>query len=96
MPPERAARQLREYLKFLLLLGATQEEFAPSKEGDIAWHAHILHTQDYAEWCQRHFGHFVHHVPDEPDEQEPSEDFLERKSRLAALFFGEKSIYANH
>ena len=33
---------------------------------DFIWHAHILRTRDYEEWCVRHFGAFVHHQPDIP------------------------------
>lgn len=35
----------------------------PSKMLDEAWHAFILHTREYAEYCSSRFGRFVHHVP---------------------------------
>jgi hypothetical protein len=28
---------------------------------DEMWHAHILCTRDYADFCTRHFGRFIHH-----------------------------------
>ena len=28
---------------------------------DEVWHAHILCTRDYADFCARHFGRFIHH-----------------------------------
>lgn len=40
---------------------------SPSKDVDEVWHAHILHTIEYAGFCQFHFGRFIHHVPDEND-----------------------------
>ena len=33
---------------------------------DPAWHAFILHSQQYAEFCDRKFGYYLHHVPPAP------------------------------
>ncbi len=30
---------------------------------DVLWHAFILHTKDYAEFCDRFYGGFLHHSP---------------------------------
>jgi hypothetical protein len=35
----------------------------PSKAVDAYWHAFILDTRSYAEWCERTLGRFLHHVP---------------------------------
>ena len=37
----------------------------PSKAVDACWHALILDTKSYAEWCERTLGRFLHHVPAE-------------------------------
>ena len=37
----------------------------PSKVVDAYWHAFILDTRSYAEWCDRTLGRFLHHVPAE-------------------------------
>jgi len=37
----------------------------PSKAVDAYWHALILDTKRYAEWCERTLGRFLHHVPAE-------------------------------
>ncbi len=37
----------------------------PSKAVDAYWHAFILDTRSYAEWCERTLGRFLHHVPAE-------------------------------
>jgi hypothetical protein len=92
---EKATHAITEYLKYLVLVRATKEKLAPSDEGDIAWHAHILHTQLYEPFCRRHFGQFVHHVPSAPDSH-PSEAFLERQNLLGELFYGPNSIYCSH
>ena len=43
---------------------------APSAEVDKGWHAFILHTADYAEFCRRVAGRFIHHLPAEPGDQD--------------------------
>jgi hypothetical protein len=30
---------------------------------DEMWHCFVLHTRDYAEFCDRYFGFFLHHEP---------------------------------
>jgi len=44
---------------------------APSKRVDELWHAHILSTKEYQQFCERHNnGNFIHHdpsIPDSPD-----------------------------
>jgi len=37
----------------------------PSKAVDAYWHALILDTRSYAEWCERTLGRFLHHLPAE-------------------------------
>ncbi len=37
----------------------------PSKLVDAYWHAFILDTRSYADWCDRTLGRFLHHVPAE-------------------------------
>ena len=32
---------------------------------DEIWHAHILCTRDYADFCARQFGQFIHHERNE-------------------------------
>ncbi|WP_413809807.1 glycine-rich domain-containing protein [Streptomyces sp. OE57] len=46
----------------------TSQPLTPSKTIDIGWHTFILHTRDYADFCQRVAGHFIHHVPTDPAE----------------------------
>ena len=38
-------------------------ELSPSKTVDVGWHTWILHTVDYAAFCDRVAGRFIHHVP---------------------------------
>lgn len=53
--------------KFLFLAGTNPDgQLAPTKCVDDAWHAFVLHTRDYMEFCNKHFGLFIHHVPNAP------------------------------
>lgn len=52
---------LKQYYAVALL--DPNNEHAVSDVIDPFWHAHILHTKEYAGFCDRVFGHFVHHTP---------------------------------
>ncbi|MGW0820152.1 glycine-rich domain-containing protein [Streptomyces sp. NPDC002845] len=58
---------------------------SPSRMVDIGWHAFILHTVDYADFCQRVVGHFVHHVPTGEDEDPVGGAAAARERTLAAI-----------
>jgi hypothetical protein len=92
LDPESAEASLRAYLKYFLMVTVTNEKLAPSEEADLAWHAHILHTQIYAPWCHRHFGRFIHHVPSSPDVHPPAEFFI-KQNQLGKTFYGQRTIY---
>jgi hypothetical protein len=52
------------YLKFLMLCrDEPNVRHEPEKDVDLYWHAHILHTKQYAADCYRYFGYFLHHEP---------------------------------
>lgn len=67
---EASIRDLRRYFKLIALgyrdLGMT------SPDVDDAWHALILDTREYAEFCERNFGRFIHHRPLRSSEPEES------------------------
>ena len=59
---ELVVRALRDF--FLVHARAGRRAVGmPSKAVDELWHAFILHTQAYQDFCQRAFGSFFHHVP---------------------------------
>ncbi|TMC06755.1 MAG: hypothetical protein E6J41_17765 [Chloroflexi bacterium] len=58
---ERSIEELRKYFK--LIAHGYRDLGMTSPEVDAAWHALILHTRDYAEFCQSVFGRFIHHRP---------------------------------
>lgn len=50
---------------FLVACALMREPVSPTQEVDEMWHHFILHTIDYAQYCDRFFGHFLHHVPED-------------------------------
>ncbi len=61
---EQAWEALRQY--FLLHAHQSGRFLGmPSGTADAAWHAFMLCTHEYEEFCQSAFGKFLHHVPDE-------------------------------
>lgn len=66
-----AVRIVDQALAFLAASATnTGAPLAPSQLVDIGWHAFLLHTRDYAEFCERVAKRFLHHVP--TDEDDPS------------------------
>ncbi|MBX9397499.1 hypothetical protein K4749_28915 [Streptomyces sp. TRM72054] len=61
------------------------QSLVPSELVDYGWHAFILHTVDYAAFCDRVVGHFVHHVPTDMNEQLPGGPRATRERTLAAI-----------
>jgi hypothetical protein len=59
------ARILDQTFAFLETCATATEPIGPSTLVDIGWHAFILYTHEYAEFCDRIAGRFIHHVPDD-------------------------------
>jgi hypothetical protein len=59
-----AERVIEQTLVFLVACAQNPgAKLAPSNVTDPGWHAFILHTQAYAEFCTRVAGRFIHHLP---------------------------------
>lgn len=55
---------LDQAVAFLRLVGSSSgEEYSPSEQVDIGWHAFLMYTREYAEFCQRIAGRMIHHAP---------------------------------
>jgi hypothetical protein len=66
---ELAGRIIRQALAFLVACARNPgTPLAPSRRVDAGWHAFILHTREYADFCERVAGHFIHHAPDDETE----------------------------
>jgi hypothetical protein len=44
---------------------------------DLIWHIFIIHTRDYAEFCDKHFGEMIHHSPANSDYIPPEQNETE-------------------
>ncbi|MEO5844819.1 MAG: hypothetical protein ABIQ33_08250 [Caldimonas sp.] len=57
----------RGFRQFFMACSRSNGQYVamPSKIVDAYWHACILDTRSYAEWCDRTLGRFLHHVPAE-------------------------------
>lgn len=53
-----------EFLRFMALQHFLDSPIAPSKVVDDFWHAFILETHAYVNFCNTHFGEYVHHYHD--------------------------------
>ena len=61
------------------------QSLAPSQLVDYGWHAFILHTVDYARFCEQVVGRFVHHVPTDEDYEAPGGPPATRERIIAAI-----------
>jgi hypothetical protein len=58
-----AEQLFSDMLQFLYVAYISKKPCAPTKKIDTAWHQFILHTKDYAAFCNEFFGVFLHHTP---------------------------------
>ncbi len=64
MPEQEFYLILPEYQKFMGLLALGYRGIGMwSQKVDVIWHAHILNTQRYENFCRTIIGEMVHHVP---------------------------------
>jgi hypothetical protein len=81
-----AERITEQALAFLAACAANPGAgLAPSPEVDKGWHAFILHTADYTEFCDRVAGRFIHHLPDEPGEEDSGAGVAATVAAMRAL-----------
>ncbi|MFH8593070.1 glycine-rich domain-containing protein [Streptomyces rimosus] len=63
---ERAERITDQAVAFLASVGGTDVPLVPSDDVDKGLHAFILHTREYAKFCEQNGGRFLHHTPAGP------------------------------
>src|SRR5579864_7054050 len=56
------------YVRFLELAYERDRKpaFAMARDADTVWHAHILSSRRYRDYCQRVFGGYLDHIPGQP------------------------------
>ena len=69
--PDWSQDRLRDaedsYRAYLAACKLSAKKLSPAPDADEVWHAHILHTREYARDCGSYFGYFLHHVPTETE-----------------------------
>jgi hypothetical protein len=63
MSAEEFYRLLPEYQRFIALTAGYEGIGMLSAKVDKLWHAHILNTKRYYDFCQQYLGRIVHHLP---------------------------------
>ncbi|MDJ1136202.1 glycine-rich domain-containing protein [Streptomyces iconiensis] len=85
MPVEFAERAIDQMAAFLIAGARTDAPLSPSPLVDVFWHAFILRTQQYAEFCEQVAGRFIHHNPQPPSAGEHGKAAAERQRTLTAI-----------
>lgn len=63
-PADEIPEAILEFKRYLALIALGHRGLAmASPRIDEVWHAFILFTREYADFCQAVFGEFIHHVP---------------------------------
>ncbi|WEV26752.1 hypothetical protein OYE22_17265 [Streptomyces sp. 71268] len=70
MTEEYAHRGVGQMLAFLAAGAHSDTPLSPSPLVDDFWHAFLLHTKAYQEFCAHTLGKFVHHQPGFLDKEE--------------------------
>ncbi|KUF15542.1 glycine-rich domain-containing protein [Streptomyces silvensis] len=70
MTEDRAQRGIGQMLAFLAAGARSDTPLSPSPLVDDFWHAFLLHTKAYQEFCAGTLGKFVHHQPGFLDKEE--------------------------
>lgn len=82
------AEKLFSDTKLFLWLCSFGEVLSPPPLIDEAWHVFIIFTEDYADFCNRHFGRFIHHRPSRPDDVPDNGASIRKTVKAATKRFG--------
>jgi hypothetical protein len=95
MDASTARETFEDVKRFLYLCAIANEPLAPTEQIDEVWHNFILYTQDYATFCQTHFGFPIQHVPWNNSEVADSDGSIVRRTRENAERVFGQSLSAN-
>lgn len=85
---------LRDYFQMCRMAGKRMVSM-PSQVVDDAWHAFILFTRGYEQFCSRAFGRFLHHTPAEAmSSRNVAQQGIKRAWRLACARDGINPVNA--
>lgn len=88
IPSEQIIQATKEYKYFVYLKIITgQNLIIPTKLVDFIWHAHILHTKEYFQFCETIAGYYIHHTPELYNENK-YQNAVKNISNLSKQIFG--------
>jgi hypothetical protein len=74
---DAAEKVVEQALAFLVACSLhPNDHLSPSEMVDAGWHAFLLHTREYAEFCAQIAGRFIHHRPGDPGEDLPTREAI--------------------
>lgn len=89
---EKASQLFEDVKRFLWAASQASSNTIPSPLIDEGWHAFILFTRDYADFCQKYFGEYLHHLPHTPGQGQVGNDVTKPSIELFhELFKGKPS-----
>lgn len=88
---KEAIDQYRNYL--FLRKKYSEQDLPPSQDIDEVWHAHILHSKEYTDFCKLVFGDYLHHNPGQEEGEYFQKKFETQTQELYKKEFGDY-IYA--
>ncbi|MEK6902012.1 MAG: hypothetical protein AABX02_00295 [archaeon] len=75
---QESAQAMREFKRFIALHVMHEKAFGMiNPKVDAIWHAFILYTREYSQFCEATMGSYLHHVPCGPTDG-GDQDALER------------------
>ncbi|MBD8467075.1 hypothetical protein IFU30_12425 [Plantibacter sp. CFBP 8798] len=91
VPLAQAELWFDEMLRWLSLVDRRSPEslfgpIAPSPSADEAWHAFILFTQVYTDYCNQNFAQYIHHIPTMPGDEGDHSAYYRSRRRLLHEF----------
>jgi|GEM_PF-1187098 len=95
VPIETAKEHEKELKRYFQLAAINpQNDYGMTGPVDDIWHTFILHTKDYAAFCQDCVGRFLHHYPDRYYEGDVKGDNVETNDTLEwyGMFLRDYSI----
>ncbi|MBV1851485.1 glycine-rich domain-containing protein [Catellatospora tritici] len=64
-------RGVTQLAGFLAACAVASEPLGPSHTVDQFWHAFIVRTVDYTDFCHKIAGRYIHHIPEDEREHDP-------------------------
>jgi len=85
---EEATQLFKDTLMFLYMAATSSAVSVPTVAIDVGWHAFLMFTKDYADYCEKYLGKFVHHRPTTSRSKPMPQDAVSDCFKLSRQLFG--------